>query len=90
MTQRVWNIYGYHMSQVLKTTVYLDEADYRRIKSIALQQGRSPAALIREAVSEFATRHGRRRRAKSVGIGHSGMPDLGERADEMLSGFGRK
>jgi len=78
------------MPDVLKTTVYLDEADYRRIKSIASKQGRSPASLVREAVSEFARRHGRRRRARSVGIGHSGRPDLGERAEEMLKGFGRK
>jgi hypothetical protein len=75
--------------RALKTTVYLDEADYRRIKAIASQQGRTPASLVREAVSEFARRHGPRRRAKSVGIGHSGIPDLAERADEMLAGFGR-
>ena len=78
------------MPGVLKTTVYLDEADYRRIKSLASQQGRSPASLVREAVSEFARRHGRQRRARSVGIGHSGMPDLGERTEELLKGFGRK
>ena len=73
-----------------KTTVYLDDADYRQIKVIALRQGRPPAALVREAVSEYAKRHGRRRRPKSLGIGRSGMPNLGERADEMLAGFGRK
>jgi hypothetical protein len=73
-----------------KTTVYLDEADYRRIKRIALESGCSSASLVREAVSEFAKRHGRRRRPKSLGIGRSGMPDLGERADELLAGFGRK
>ena len=73
-----------------KTTVYLDEGDYRQIKVIAHEQGRAPAELVREAVSEYAKRHGKRRRPKSLGIGRSGMPNLGERADEMLAGFGRK
>jgi len=76
------------MSRVQKTTVYLREADYRRIKTIARELRRPPAALIRDAVTEFAGRYGRRR-AKSIGAGHSGRRDLGERAEELLSGLGR-
>jgi len=77
------------MSRTQKTTVYLREADYRRLKAIARELGRAPAALIRDAVAEFANRHGRSRRAKSVGAGLSGRSDLGEHAEELLSGFGR-
>lgn len=80
-------IYGYHMA--FKTTVYLDEADYRRLKAIAHAAGRPPAELVREAVSEYARRHGKRRLPKSLGAGRGGRADAGERAEEHLKGFGR-
>ncbi|MGH9399891.1 MAG: CopG family transcriptional regulator, partial [Thermoanaerobaculia bacterium] len=41
-----------------KTTVYLDSDAYRRLKAIARAQGRPPAALVRDAIAEFADRHG--------------------------------
>lgn len=80
------NIYGYHMSS--KTTIYLDEADYRRIKALARAQGRAAAELIREAVAEYAGRHVAPRMPRSVGIGHSGRGDISERAEELLAGMG--
>lgn len=73
-----------------KTTVYLDPVDYRRLKAIARAQGRSPAALVREAVAEFARRHGRHGLPRSVGAGRSGRGDLSERAEELLGGMGRE
>ena len=72
-----------------KTTVYVDTGDYRRLKAIARQQGRKTAALVREAVSEYARRHGARKRPRSLGAGHSGRNDLSERAEKLLSGMGR-
>jgi hypothetical protein len=75
--------------RVTRTTVYLDRADYQRLKVIARVQGRAPAALIREAVAEYARRHGGRRLPKSVGVGRSGRGDLSERAEELLAGMGR-
>jgi predicted transcriptional regulator len=77
------------MPRVQKTTVYLDEADYRRLKAIARELGRPPAALVREAVAEFAKAHGRRTKARSVGAGRSGRGDISERAEELLSGLSR-
>ncbi len=77
------------MSKVQKTTVYLDSADYVRLKSLARQSGKKPASLVREAVAEFAKRHGRKKRARSIGVGRSGRRDLAERAEELLEGFGR-
>jgi predicted transcriptional regulator len=80
-------IYGCHM-RTQKTTVYLDEGDYRRLKAIGREIQRSPAALVREAVSEFARKHGRRRKALSLGVGHSGRGDVAERAEKLLEGMG--
>jgi predicted transcriptional regulator len=77
------------MSVAQKTTVYLGADDYRRLKLIAAEEGRPPAALIREAVSEYAARHLPRRKARSIGMGRSGRKDLSERAEELLSGIGR-
>lgn len=79
-----------HMSAVTKTTVYLDEADYRRLKAIAREMGRTPAELVRAAVAEYATRHERKRRPRTIGLGHSGRRDLSERAEELLAGMGRQ
>lgn len=76
--------------RVQKTTVYLDEGDYRRLKAISRETRRSPAALVREAVSEFARKHGRRRKIVSLGAGHSGRGDVAERAEELLKGMGEE
>lgn len=73
-----------------RTTVYLTATDYRRLKTLARATGRSTAQLVREAVAEYARRHGRRIRPRSLGAGHSGRSDLGARAEELLRGFGRK
>ena len=73
-----------------KTTVYLDESDYRRLKAIGREIRRSPAALVREAVSEFARKHGHRRKILSLGAGRSGRGDIAERAEEFLEGMGKE
>ena len=78
------------MSAAQKTTVYLDSDAYRRLKSIARAQGRPPAALVRDAVAEFAERYGKKKRPRSLGAGRSGRRDLAEKAEDLLSGFGRK
>ena len=76
------------MSEAIKTTVYLNAADYRRLQALAAQAGRSTAELVREAVAEYAERHGARRRPRSIGGFRSGQPVLAERADELLAGLG--
>jgi predicted transcriptional regulator len=80
--------YTYGMT-VTRTTVYLDRADYGRLKVLARARRCPPAALIREAVAEYVRRHGGRRVPKSVGAGRSGRGDLSERAEELLAGMGR-
>jgi hypothetical protein len=77
------------MASTAKTTVYLDPRDYERIKDIARVAKRTPAELIREAVSTYADRYGPRRTPACVGSGRSGKVDLSERVDELLEGMGK-
>jgi len=74
--------------ELLKTTVYLDPANYRRLQQLARQRGTTAASLVREAVAAYAAREAPARRPRSVGIGRSGRGDLSERADELLTGMG--
>lgn len=72
----------------MKTTVYLDEQAYRRLKALAAREGRSAAELIRLAVSEYADRHGPTALPASVGLGDSGGAGrLSECAEDLLSGW---
>ena len=73
----------------VKTTVYLDAADYRRLKALAGADGRSTAELIRAAVAEYAHSRASRRLPASLGAGRSGDGTLSERAEELLDGLGR-
>lgn len=73
-----------------KTTVYLDADDYRNLKSIARVRNQKPAQLVREAVAQFTAREMPRRRASSIGAGQSRRGDLSERAEDLLTGFGRR
>jgi Ribbon-helix-helix protein, copG family len=78
------------MSDFTKTTLYLPEADYRRLKVLAAREGRSAAELVREAVVEYARRRGGTRLPRSLGTGRSGRGDVSERAEELLGGMGRR
>ena len=76
------------MADQLKTTVYLNRSDYLRLQTLARQQGRSAAELVREAVGEFARRHAPLDKPSSLGAGHSGTGTLSEEADDLLEGLG--
>ena len=78
------------MSETQKTTVYLDAADYRRLKALARARGCAPAELVREAVARYAAAETPARRARSVGAGASRKGDLSERAEELLAGLKRR
>jgi len=71
-----------------KTTIYLDPDDYRRLKDLARRQGRPTAALVREAVAEYARRHAPAVTPRSIGAARSGRRDLSERAEDLLDGMG--
>jgi hypothetical protein len=68
---------------VIKTTVYLDEADAAALRRMAAQTGRSQAEIIREAVAA-ATAPARRRKLKSLGTGHGGGSTVGRNADALV------
>ena len=75
---------------VQKTTVYLDLADYCRLKAIARERGCAPAQLVREAVARYAAAEAPLRVARSVGEGRSGKADLSERSEDLLAGLKRR
>lgn len=72
-----------------KTTIYLDPADYRRLKALARVQDRPVAQLIREAVAEYARRHASTPTPRSIGAGRSRRGNVAERAEELLGDMGR-
>ena len=90
MTGAVETIYVSHMSDWTKTTLYLPEADYSRLKAMARREGRPAAELVREAVAEYARRRGTKRLPRSLGAGRSGRRDISARAEELLGGMGRR
>lgn len=62
---------------------------YRRLEAIARSEGRTPAELVREAVTEYANRRSSASRPNSLGAGRSGRGDLSERAEELLADLDR-
>jgi predicted DNA-binding protein len=76
------------MNDIVKTTVYLPAAEYRRLKAIAEAEGRPAAELLREAVTEYARQRTLAARPRSIGALRTGDSDLSEKTDELLAGFG--
>ncbi|MGH2446130.1 MAG: ribbon-helix-helix protein, CopG family [Candidatus Limnocylindria bacterium] len=71
-----------------KTTVYLPEELKRALRRTASATGRSEADLIREGVGLVTGTH--RVAEPRIPLFESGEPDLAERVDEALSGFGER
>jgi predicted transcriptional regulator len=67
-----------------KTTLYLEEELRERIARVAKQTGRSQADVIRDALRSFFMR---RKKPRSIGLGKGG-PDLSDRTEDLLAGFG--
>lgn len=68
-----------------RTTVYLEEATDLELVQLARRQGCAKAELIREALTAYVERQRvPRPLPRSVGMGHSGVPDLAERDEELL------
>jgi hypothetical protein len=71
---------------MIKTTVYLPEPLKRELQRLAKRLGRSEAQLIRDAV-EQAVRDQPSPRPR-LPLFASDDPNLAERADDALAGFG--
>jgi hypothetical protein len=73
---------------MVKTTVYLPDDLKRRVERVAAQQGRSEAEVIRAALDRYTDAAARPR--PRLPLFESGIPDLAERTDEYLAGFGEQ
>lgn len=71
-----------------KTTVYLTDAQKHALARTARATGRSEAELIREGIETVTSRH--RFSEPRLPLFESGQPDLAERVDEALAGFGER
>ena len=69
-----------------RTTVFLEEDLLRRAMQKARSEGRSFAALVREAVAAYvaARPQGQRPLPSFTGIANSGETGISERVDEFL------
>jgi hypothetical protein len=74
------------MGGMEKTTVYLTSAQKHALARAAEISGRSEAELIREGIEEVSARH--QVAEPTIPLFDSGQPDLAERFDEYLQGFG--
>jgi len=71
---------------MVKTSVYLDEAQKADLEKVVSLTGRSQAELIRDGIEQVVAQHLRKRPAMTA---HAvGAPVL-ERADRLMEGFGR-
>ena len=71
-----------------RTTVYLPEDLKQQLEQAAHRSGRSEAELIREGVRLAVANQSPRR--PRIPLFESGQPDLAERVDELLAGFGER
>ncbi len=71
-----------------KTTFYLPDDLRSELRRLAAETGQSESELVREGIRLTTARH--RPTAPRAGISESGDPNLSERVDELLEGFGRR
>ena len=76
------------MGGMEKTTVYLTDEMKRALRRAARSTGRSEADLIREGIGLVTGTH--RIAEPRLPLFESGQPDLAERVDELLGGFGER
>ena len=76
-------MYGMH-----RTTVYLPDDLKQSLTRAAKRRGVSEAELIREGVALAVARDEPRK--PRIPLFSSGQPDLAERFDELLEGFGER
>jgi hypothetical protein len=71
-----------------KTTVYLTAELKRALERAARMSGRSEAELVRQGIALVTAESNRP--APKLPLFDSGQPDLAERVDELLVGFGER
>lgn len=76
------------MGGMEKTTVYLPDDLKRALRRAAKSTGRSEAELIREGIGLVTGTH--RVAEARLPLFASGQPDLAERSEDLLEGFGER
>jgi Arc/MetJ-type ribon-helix-helix transcriptional regulator len=76
------------MGGMRKTTVYLPDQLKGRLERVAVDSGRSEADLIREGIELVSGPVGGAK--PRLPLFESGEPELAERAEEHLAGFGER
>ena len=71
-----------------KTTVYVTTQQKAALARAARAEQKSEAELIREGIDAVIARH--RVAEPTLPLFESGKPDLAERVDELLAGFGER
>ena len=69
-----------------RTTLFIDPQLERELQALARRDGRSMAALVREAVAQYvaAARSAAPARLSFVAAGRSGRTDVADRHEELL------
>ncbi len=69
-----------------RTTIFIDDTILKQIKRLAAREGKSFAAVVREALAAYAVDPGRvtRRVPAVAGQFASGHADTADRVDELL------
>ena len=71
---------------MMKTSVYLSEAQKEDLEKVVTMTGRSQADLIRDGVEQVIVQHLRTRPTMTA---HAMGPTVLDRIDDLMSGFGR-
>ncbi|MGH9381631.1 MAG: CopG family transcriptional regulator [Thermoanaerobaculia bacterium] len=71
-----------------RTTVYLPRDLKDALRRTARAEGRSEAELVREGIARVTGTY--QAPGVTLPLFESGEPDLAERADELLAGFGTR
>ena len=68
-----------------RTTIFADDGLLNEFKSLAVEENRSVAEIVREAMEEYVKRKRKTvRKFSFVGIGNSGRHDVAEGHERLL------
>ena len=68
-----------------RTTIFADEMLLNEFRTLSLQENKSLAEVIREAMQQYLKHQQKKGKALSIiGIGDSGKKDISERHEELL------
>ncbi len=67
-----------------RTTIFADKDLLDDIKDISIEENRSVAEVIREAMENYIRKKRQKKKLSFIGIGSSGRKDVAERHEELL------